>query len=354
MPTLSSLKIPPPKFWEEFEEITLDACKIRWENPDLQMHGRRGEEQFGVDIYGSNHLFRNIGIQCKNYEKTLSFSLIEKEIQKAESFSPKIEMFYMAVTSNTDATLQKKVRLLSQERAANKQFPVMILFRSDIVQDLVRNTITFNKHYPQFSIKEIKLNKSKDTRLFSLLDLIYNTLNFNFYKRLIFSEYGKMAGENPLQIQTILLTIKYSSNNVLNEADYNKVARLIDKYKDYIFQEEKRETPFHWTLADKISNEFLGIIKGIEYQLDSVESAIYNVAKLLSNWSIWEVDSDAMWPESSWKILIEHINKTKVVELESAIKALEDKYKQLDLYHRVTFPEVVYNTIRNILIMERV
>ena len=65
MPTLSSMKIPPPISWEEFEEITLDACKIRWENPDLQMHGRKGQAQNGVDIYGSNHLFDSIGVQLR-------------------------------------------------------------------------------------------------------------------------------------------------------------------------------------------------------------------------------------------------------------------------------------------------
>ena len=93
MPTLSSMKIPPPKSWEEFEEITLDACKIKWENPDLQMHGRQGQAQCGVDIYGANHIFKNIGVQCKNYESELSLSLIKDEIRKAETFTPKIEMF---------------------------------------------------------------------------------------------------------------------------------------------------------------------------------------------------------------------------------------------------------------------
>jgi len=35
MPTISSMKIPPPQSWKEFEEITLDSCKIKWENATL-------------------------------------------------------------------------------------------------------------------------------------------------------------------------------------------------------------------------------------------------------------------------------------------------------------------------------
>lgn len=41
MPTISSSKVPSPKSWDEFEEITLSAAKLRWNSTDfIVMDGR--------------------------------------------------------------------------------------------------------------------------------------------------------------------------------------------------------------------------------------------------------------------------------------------------------------------------
>lgn len=350
MPTLSSMKIPPPKSWEEFEEITLDACKIKWENPDLQMHGRQGQAQCGVDIYGANHIFKNIGVQCKNYESELSLSIIKDEIRKAETFTPKIEMFYIAVTTNTDVNIQREVRLLSHERASENKFPIMILFWTDIIQDLIKNSSVFKKHYPQLSLTDVKISETPDLKLFSILDLVYNTLNLDFYNELIFGEFGQMAGENPLQIQSVILTIKYSSSNVLNQLEYNKMAKLIDNYKDYLFPTTKRTDEFSWEIAEKISNEFIGIVNGIEYNLKAKELAVFNVAKILSKWSKWENNSDSLWPSESWENLKTFVRKIEIDDLKNRIEKSESEYKEMDHFKRLDCPHKVYNEIRNILI----
>lgn len=52
MPTISSSKVPSPKSWDEFEEITLSAAKLRWNSTDFYRHGRQGQKQDGVDIWG--------------------------------------------------------------------------------------------------------------------------------------------------------------------------------------------------------------------------------------------------------------------------------------------------------------
>jgi hypothetical protein len=350
MPTLSSMKIPPPKSWEEFEEITLDSCKIRWENPDLQMHGRQGQAQCGVDIYGANHIFKNIGVQCKNYEFELSLKLIKEEIKKAESFTPKIEMFYIAVTTKTDVNIQREVRLLYQERTKENKFPIMILFWSDIIQDLIRNSSIMKKHYPQLNLTDLNPSETRDVRLFSILDLVYNTLNLDFYNNLIFGDFGQMTGENPLQIQSVILTIKHSSSNVLKQSEYEKMAKLIDDYKEYMFNIGERTEKFSWDIAEKISNEFTGIVNGIEYNLIGKELAVFNVAKILAKWSKWEVDSDSLWPNKSWTNLKTFIGRIKIDELRNKIEKLELEYKEMDHFKKLDCPHIVYNEIRNILI----
>jgi hypothetical protein len=350
MPTLSSMKIPPPISWEEFEEITLDACKIRWENPDLQMHGRKGQAQTGVDIYGANHIFRNIGVQCKNYESEISPALIKAEIKKAESFIPKIEMFYLATTTKTDVNIQREIRLLSQERTKEDKFPVMVLFWTDIIQDLIRNPSIIKKHYPQLSLTELKSSKAKNIRLFSILDLVYNTLNLDFYNGLIFGDFGQMTEENPLQIQSAILTIKYSSSNVLSQSEYKKMARLIDNYKEYLFHTGERLKDFSWDIAEKISNEFTGIVNGIEYNLTAKELAIFNIAKILTKWSKWEVDSESYWPKSSWEALKTFVSRIEINELTKRIDELESEYEEMDHFKRLNQPHKVYNEIRHSLI----
>lgn len=350
MPTLSSMKIPPPKSWEEFEEITLDACKIRWENPDLQMHGRQGQAQNGVDIYGANHIFKNIGVQCKNYDSGISLALIKEEIKNAESFLPKIEMFYFATTTKTDVKIQREIRILSQERTKEDKFPVMILFWTDIIQDLVRNHSILKKHYPQLSIPDLKSSETKDIRLFSILDLVYNTLNLDFYNGLIFGDFGEMTGENPLQIQSVIFTIKYSSSNVLNQSEYEKMSKLTDSYKEYLFHNGKRLEKFSWDIAEQISNEFTGIVNGIEYNLTKKELAVFNVAKILTKWSKFEADSEAHWPKSSWNALKTFIKRIEITELTNTISELESEYNESDHFKRLDFPHKIYNEVRHVLI----
>ena len=65
MPTLSNMQDPPPKDWSEFESITLSSLKIKWKSPNLTKHGRQGQAQAGVDIYGEDDLGRFVGVQCK-------------------------------------------------------------------------------------------------------------------------------------------------------------------------------------------------------------------------------------------------------------------------------------------------
>ena len=346
------MKIPPPKSWEEFEEITLDSCKIRWENPDLQMHGRKGQAQNGVDIFGANHIFQNVGIQCKNYDTQLTLSLVQKEVEKAKSFEPKINMFYLATTNNTDASLQTEVRLLSQQRTSKGEFPIMILFWNDITQELVKKKETFSKHYPDLHIQNSDFNPTKSIRLHSILDMVYNALTLDFHNELIFGEIGEMAGEDPLQIQSSLLTIKYSASNVLNIEDYSKVSMLIDDYNKYLFPKNERNDEFNWNKANLISNEFIGIINGVQYNLEPKEIAVYTIGKTLSLWTIWETKSlDDAWPEESWTTLKQLIKTVEIVSLDEEIILLQKEYIEGDHWVKLRHPHKVYNVIRRHLIL---
>lgn len=149
MPTIAGSHVPPPKSWDEFEDIALSAAKLRWRGSEFFRNGRAGQRQDGVDIFGQVNK-TTIGIQCKNTMGGVSEHTILEEIRNAESFSPPLSTLYIATTSNRDSLLQEKVRILSLDRAAVGKFSVDLLFWNDVVFDLAKDEEEFFKHYPQF------------------------------------------------------------------------------------------------------------------------------------------------------------------------------------------------------------
>src|ERR1700676_1721022 len=59
---------PPPRSWEQFEELCADIFQSAWRDPALVRHGRAGQRQFGVDIVARSGAIYPIGLQCKRRE----------------------------------------------------------------------------------------------------------------------------------------------------------------------------------------------------------------------------------------------------------------------------------------------
>lgn len=149
MPTYSNANVIKPKSWEEFEEIVCSAAKNRWGNPDFTQHGRRGQSQQGVDVYGEDRDGDAIGIQCKNTNSGVTATTIQAEVGRAEAFKPTLAKLYIATTADTDKDTQAIVRALSADRKAKGQFAVHILFWADLWNDLCSNESRLFQHYPQ-------------------------------------------------------------------------------------------------------------------------------------------------------------------------------------------------------------
>ncbi|KNE24871.1 hypothetical protein [Achromobacter spanius] len=187
MPTLANARYPKPTSWDEFEDICLSSFKTRWKNPNLQRHGRQGQAQLGVDIYGDDNLSRLVGVQCKNTIHSISRALVAAEITEAEKFKPALQSLFIATTADTDKTLQAHVRTLSVARAAARKFTVDIVFWDAIEHDLSGDRGEVAKHYQQFFhpspvptptplvSSSISLHRARDiqnlTRLLSIIDI---------------------------------------------------------------------------------------------------------------------------------------------------------------------------------------
>jgi len=46
-------QIAAPKSWEKFEDLCQALFRLVWADPLARKHGRRGQPQHSVDIYGS-------------------------------------------------------------------------------------------------------------------------------------------------------------------------------------------------------------------------------------------------------------------------------------------------------------
>lgn len=150
MPTIASSVVPSPKSWDEFEDVSLAAAKLRWGSNDFHRNGRTGQKQDGVDIFGCDNDERHIGVQCKNTVGGVTLATVNSEIANAEKFEPKLDRLYIATTAPRDAKIQKEVRALSALRRKERKFRVGVLFWDDICQDLATDDDVFFSHYPQF------------------------------------------------------------------------------------------------------------------------------------------------------------------------------------------------------------
>lgn len=168
MPTLPDLRVAPPRSWDEFEDIVCSAAKNRWSNPDFTRHGRQGQRQDGVDIYGSDHEGRFVGIQCKNTWAGITIKMIKDEVDKAENFQPRLACLYVATTAETDKAVQRSVREISTQRKKEGTFEVVILFWNDIWADLTRDESRLFQHYPTLRPRDSsgKREPSHDRKLF--------------------------------------------------------------------------------------------------------------------------------------------------------------------------------------------
>lgn len=189
MSTISDSTLPTPKSWQALEDICLSSFSLRWSNPNLCKHGRQGQEQDGVDIYGDDDKSQPVGIQCKNTLKRITKKLIQDELVKAEKFKPTLTALFIATTAPADAVIQKYVRELNKSRKLLKKFPVHVVFWEAIQHDLCRDLNAVRQHYPELT-GNMKLSKDRQkrdkdikklTELLKMVDLskAFNSIGFD-------------------------------------------------------------------------------------------------------------------------------------------------------------------------------
>ena len=351
MSTLSNSVLPPPKSWDEFEETALSALKIKWRSPTLTHHGRAGQPQAGVDIYGPNDLGATVGVQCKLTSAEIAPDPGALAL-KAEQIQPPLHDFYFATSSPTDAVLQAKVRLLSQARVQKGLFPVGIFFWNDLVQELLKDSGELYKHYPQFR-PQTEYTSNENVRLLALLTLAYYGSNLNFYIELIFGEIGRMAQEDPRQFTVVTRTISACADSALGPSDSELIRRHLPVLESRVFEASAATEEVYnpWRQPDDLAKEIEAYIRNVEYALDGTPLWAFRTGLILAHWARALFRQDQSPPGIVAKL------ETALPPLFGSAKVPPDLAKEIDSFDpeyigAASFPDHLHAVIRERLRFE--
>jgi len=108
------------------------------QDQNLQLVGRKGQSQQGVDLIGRRDGTLNwIGIQCKvRTGGHLTREEVREDATKAKDFNPKLSELVFATTARRDQKIQAFARMLSEENIRTGEFSVTVFAWDDIVLEL--------------------------------------------------------------------------------------------------------------------------------------------------------------------------------------------------------------------------
>ncbi|WP_426221111.1 hypothetical protein [Pseudomonas sp. DWRC2-2] len=174
---ISSYDIMPINDADTFEDFCCDLWKATWQSPTTQKHGRKGQAQLGVDVFGIPSGSQNYqGVQCKCRSNFLGSRLTEEdiahEINEAKKFKPQLEHLIIATTSHSDINLQAFARAATQKNIEQGLFSVTVLGWRELLLILDEHDAVAKKYFPNMfrtdslsKMQEALLVEENPTRL---------------------------------------------------------------------------------------------------------------------------------------------------------------------------------------------
>jgi hypothetical protein len=122
-------RFPIPANDDDFEQMCLRLLREHWSRPGLELFGKRGERQFGIDILDVGGEIPIFTAQCKLKEehKSLPPAEIQDEVDKAKLFTPPLGKYGILTTGKVSTQAQRRVREINQAHLAANLFEVEVL-----------------------------------------------------------------------------------------------------------------------------------------------------------------------------------------------------------------------------------
>ncbi len=160
MPLLDALQLPSPANWQDFETLCWDLWRAEWKDPNAQKHGRPGQKQHGVDIFGQPNGQGDTweAVQCKltfiSTSRPFSVELLRREVTNAKAFSHPLTRLIVATNAPNDGELQAEAARITQRHRKKGSFAVIVLGWDEICRHLSDHILLVKKHYPQFFLHQ--------------------------------------------------------------------------------------------------------------------------------------------------------------------------------------------------------
>ena len=135
---------PPPKDWQAFERLCCDLWKKEWDDPHAKLHGRPGQADHGVDVYGQT-VEGWVAVQCKRKDIGLQLTeaIIRHEVEQAKKFAHPLIALTLATTARRDTAVQE----IEREVDAEAPFRVSVASWNDIEDLLNKYPDVARQHY---------------------------------------------------------------------------------------------------------------------------------------------------------------------------------------------------------------
>lgn len=165
MHDLRTVQIPVISDDKTLERLCRDLLGNDPANDPICLHGRKGQSQDGVDVYGREVSTGDwFGVQCKVRmpSNRLSEKEVREEIELARKFNPKLRNFSIWTTLPRDRQLQEIERSLINELATTGDFGFSIRFWEDLEEDLKaeNNLNVYLNYYQSYFVDNTRLGQA--------------------------------------------------------------------------------------------------------------------------------------------------------------------------------------------------
>ena len=118
----------PPENDDDFERLCLLLLREYWNCPDLQMYGRRGQRQDGVDIVDLGGDPSPRAAQCKKFNPLVEFSPTDvfAAAEEARSFRPPLRRLEIMTTAKKSVAAQQAIAEINRAHRKRKLFRVRL------------------------------------------------------------------------------------------------------------------------------------------------------------------------------------------------------------------------------------
>jgi tetratricopeptide (TPR) repeat protein len=162
MPTIS-VKYPPPEDWPKFQRLCQRVLQRLWHSGNVEIYGRVGQKQHGVDLLDVSGTRPLRAGQCKLYDasKSLSDREIRAEVQKAETFPVELDFYLIMTTAQMSTESQLAVLAINREHKEKGLFEVGLMGWGAINDFLNENSDIAEEFYGGLSPHSAELIDSK-------------------------------------------------------------------------------------------------------------------------------------------------------------------------------------------------